>query len=108
MLRIICQELHSKVNTSSVPMLHMENPHPSQKGAKDGQPSNSGQIQKSNSAVWHCGFAGDPSFPLLEGWGFGGLDFLKRERHVCAFCLYRAVPAYYCPHLAEPLISTIR
>lgn len=50
MLSIICQEIHSKVTTCSVPMLHMENPHPSQKGAKD-----------------------------------GGLDFLKRERHVCAF-----------------------
>jgi hypothetical protein len=73
MLSIICQEIHSKVTTCSVPMLHMENPHPSQKGAKD-----------------------------------GGLDFLKRERHVCAFCLYRAVPAYYCPHLAQPLISIIR
>jgi hypothetical protein len=32
MLRIICQELHSKVNTSSVPMVHMENPHPQTQG----------------------------------------------------------------------------
>jgi hypothetical protein len=105
MLRIICQEIHSRVTTCSAPMLHMENPHASQKGAKDGPPSNSGEIQ---NHILRCGIAVLRVTHPSRSWKGGGLDFLKRERHVCAFCLYRAVPAYYCPRPAEPLIFTIR